>query len=95
MSSLRGRRGRRASNTGGGEPAPAEELASVKNGNNNKEENRAGARALAKIKAKLQGYEDSTSGELHGIEGQIQVLVNLARDPDNLCKMFPGWSPWI
>ena len=75
------------------ESAPPKETASMVD--SSKEENMAGARALAKIKAKLQGYEDSTSGELHGIEGQVQVLLSLARDPDNLCQMFPGWSPWI
>lgn len=58
-------------------------------------QNKAAAKAVAKIKAKLQGYEDWTSGEQHGILGQVLLLVNSARDPDNLCAMFPGWSPWI
>jgi ataxia telangiectasia mutated family protein len=59
------------------------------------DQNKAAAKAVAKIKAKLQGYEDSTSGEQHGVLGQVLLLVNSARDPDNLCQMFPGWSPWI
>jgi ataxia telangiectasia mutated family protein len=90
-----GRRGTRATKNGTSEATPSEDIGSVVDDNHNKEENKAGLKAIAKIKAKLQGYEDSTSGELHGIEGQVQVLVNSARDADNLCQMFPGWSPWI
>ena len=52
-------------------------------------------KTINKIKEKLQGYEDSTSGEQQGIEGQVQFLINSARDPNNLCKLFPGWGPWI
>ena len=52
-------------------------------------------KTINKIKEKLQGYEDSTSGEQQGIEGQVQLLINSARDPNNLCKLFSGWGPWI
>ncbi len=52
-------------------------------------------KTINKIKEKLQGYEDSTSGEQQGIEGQVQLLINSARDPNNLCKIFSGWGPWI
>ena len=52
-------------------------------------------KTINKIKEKLQGYEDSTSGEQQGIEGQVQLLINSARDPNNLCKIFAGWGPWI
>jgi ataxia telangiectasia mutated family protein len=52
-------------------------------------------KTINKIKEKLQGYEDSTSGEQQGIEGQVQFLINSARDPNNLCKLFHGWGPWI
>lgn len=86
------RRDSRGAKNGTKETTPSDDNGTI---NNNKEENKAGVKAIAKIKAKLQGYEDSTSGELHGIEGQVQVLVNSARDPDSLCQMFPGWSPWI
>lgn len=55
----------------------------------------ATTKAINKIKEKLQGYEDSTSGEQQGIEGQVQLLINSARDPNNLCNIFPGWGPWI
>ena len=59
------------------------------------DQNKAAAMAIGKIKAKLQGYEDSTSGEQHGMLGQVLLLVNSARDADNLCKMFVGWMPWV
>jgi serine-protein kinase ATM len=50
--------------------------------------NEAAALVLAKVQEKLQGYEDGTSGEQQGIEGQVQLLINSARDPANLCVMF-------
>lgn len=52
-------------------------------------------KTISKIKEKLQGYEDSTSGEQQGVEGQVQLLINSARDPDNLCTMFTGWGSWV
>ena len=57
--------------------------------------NEAAALVLAKIQEKLQGYEDGTSGEQQSIEGQVQLLINSARDPDNLSVMFTGWAPWV
>jgi serine-protein kinase ATM len=65
-------------------------------GNNvGEEQNQAALKTITKIKEKLEGYEDSTSGEQQGVEGQVQLLVNSARDPDNLCQMFGGWGPWL
>jgi serine-protein kinase ATM len=57
--------------------------------------NKAAAETLVKIQEKLQGYEDGTSGEQQSVEGQVQLLVNQARDPGNLCQVFVGWSPWV
>ena len=59
------------------------------------DENKEGAKTIARINEKLQGYEDSTSGEQQSVEGQVQLLINSARDPDNLCDMYFGWMPWI
>lgn len=59
------------------------------------DEHDAGSRAIAKIHEKLQGYEEGTSSERQSVEGQVQLLVNSARDPDNLAVLFPGWSPWL
>lgn len=57
--------------------------------------NELAAHAIARIHEKLLGYEDGTSGEQQSVESQMQLLVNAARDPDNLCDMFPGWAPWV
>jgi phosphatidylinositol kinase/protein kinase (PI-3 family) len=26
---------------------------------------------------------------------QVQRLMQDARDPDKLCRMYPGWAPWV
>jgi serine-protein kinase ATM len=57
--------------------------------------NEAAAHVIRKIQEKLQGYEDGTSGEQQSVEGQVSLLINSARDFDNLCAMFPGWAPWV
>ena len=54
----------------------------------------AAERTLLRIQNKLLGFEDPTSGVL-GIEGQVELLISEARNIDNLCKLFPGWSPWL
>lgn len=57
--------------------------------------NEAGSQAVAKVQQKLQGYEDGTSGEQQSVTGQIQMLVNAARDPEKLCEIYHGWGPWV
>lgn len=54
----------------------------------------AAARALIRVKQKLEGYEDPNGSSL-SIEGQVKQLINAAQDPHNLCKLFPGWAPWL
>jgi ataxia telangiectasia mutated family protein len=51
--------------------------------------------AITRIKEKLAGYEEGTSNEQHTVEGQVQLLINAARDPDNLCEIFHGWAAWL
>ena len=34
-------------------------------------------------------------GEARTVEGQVQQLLQEAQDPDRLCRMFPGWAPWL
>jgi len=58
-------------------------------------QNEAANRAVQKVQQKLQGYEEGTSGERQSVEGQVQLLINSARDPDNLAVMYPGWMPWL
>ena len=54
----------------------------------------AAERTLMRIKNKLQGFEDP-SGEALSVEGQVDLLINEAMSPANLCKIFPGWAPWL
>ncbi|CAH9111684.1 unnamed protein product [Cuscuta epithymum] len=56
------------------------------------EGNKDAARALMRVKQKLDGYED---GELRSVHGQVQQLIQDATDPDRLSHMFPGWGAWL
>ena len=57
--------------------------------------NEAANHAIRRVREKLNGYEDGTSGEQQTIEGQVRFLVRAARDPDDLSHMYPGWAPWM
>ncbi len=65
------------------------------NAEDDENRNDAAARAISKITNKLQGYEDSSSSIDKSVAGQVKLLINEARDPDNLGLMFVGWSPWL
>jgi hypothetical protein len=54
----------------------------------------AAERTLMKIKNKLRGYEDLSFDALT-VEGHVDMLINEAKDPTNLCRIFPGWAPWL
>ncbi|KAL5723782.1 non-specific serine/threonine protein kinase [Ranunculus cassubicifolius] len=56
------------------------------------EGNKDAARALMRVKQKLDGYEE---GEMRSVHGQVQQLIQDAIDPDRLCQMFPGWGAWL
>ncbi len=58
-------------------------------------ENDVATLTIAKINEKLQGYEEGTYGEQQTVEGQVRLLINAARDPDNLCLLYHGWMPWL
>jgi ataxia telangiectasia mutated family protein len=49
-------------------------------------------RALLRVRQKLDGIDDS---EPRSVEGQVQQLIQEARDPDKLCRLFAGWAPWV
>ena len=71
-------------------------LANKNDSINDNLENEGANRALSRIARKLQGYEDGImAGEMKSIEGQVKLLINAARDPDNLCMLFSGWAPWL
>ncbi|KAK1564596.1 hypothetical protein Q3G72_006661 [Acer saccharum] len=54
--------------------------------------NKDAARALMRVKQKLDGYEE---GEMRSVHGQVQQLVQDAINPERLCLMFPGWAAWL
>ena len=49
-------------------------------------------RALLRVRQKLSQTE---YGEALSVEGQVEILINEAKDPERLCRMFPGWAPWV
>lgn len=57
--------------------------------------NEAANHAIRRVREKLNGYEDGTSGEQQTVEGQVRFLIRAARDLDDLSQMFPGWAPWM
>jgi ataxia telangiectasia mutated family protein len=54
--------------------------------------NKMAERLLVRLRQKLDGVEDGT---LLSVKGQVNHLIREARDPKNLCRLFPGWQPWI
>lgn len=54
--------------------------------------NKLAERVLLRLQQKLQGYEE---GVQLSVTGQVNNLIQEARDPKNLCKLFPGWQPYI
>jgi len=53
--------------------------------------NKMANRALLVLSSKLEGREE---GALLSVQGQVGVLVQRARDPENLCAVFEGWAQW-
>jgi len=56
--------------------------------------NREAERALLRIQDKLFGRK-AGSNESLVVEGQVQILLDEARDPQNLCRMYDGWAAWL
>jgi ataxia telangiectasia mutated family protein len=56
--------------------------------------NREAERALLRIQDKLFGRK-AGSNEALVVEGQVQILLDEARDPQNLCRMYDGWAAWL
>lgn len=56
-----------------------------------KKGNRNAEMILIRLNEKLQGYED---GEILSVKGQVNKLINQAKDPKSLSSMFSGWSAW-
>lgn len=54
--------------------------------------NKLAERALLRIEQKLQGTEDGISSS---ISGQVERLIQQARDPRNLCRLYSGWQAYL
>ncbi|XP_069700137.1 serine-protein kinase ATM isoform X2 [Periplaneta americana] len=55
------------------------------------EVNRMAERALVRLRQKLQGTEEGTAAS---VGGQVNRLLQQARDPGNLSRLFHGWQPY-
>ncbi|GJQ73706.1 hypothetical protein Trydic_g14041 [Trypoxylus dichotomus] len=54
--------------------------------------NVSAARALLRVKQKLRGTEE---GGASSIEGQVEQLLQQARDISNLSRLYVGWQPFL
>ncbi|XP_070548845.1 serine-protein kinase ATM-like [Ptychodera flava] len=59
---------------------------------NTEESNKMAERVLLRLHQKLKGVEE---GVVVSVSGQVNRLIQEARDPKNLCRLFPGWQAWI
>lgn len=57
------------------------------------ETNKLAERFLQRLKLKLDGREDCS--ETSSVEGQVRNLIQEARDPMNLCRLFRGWQAYL
>ena len=63
-------------------------------GGTSTQHNREAERALLRIQDKLAGRMAGTHEAL-AVEGQVRALLDEARAPENLCRMFDGWAAWL
>ena len=49
---------------------------------------------LLRIQQKLDGRVHGGRERL-AIQGQVRQLIDEARDPENLCRMYHGWAAWL
>ncbi|XP_012149187.1 serine/threonine-protein kinase tefu isoform X2 [Megachile rotundata] len=54
--------------------------------------NKPAERSLLRIEQKLQGTEE---GLASSVSGQVERLIQQARDPINLCRLYFGWQPYL
>ena len=54
--------------------------------------NKVAERALIRLRQKLGGLED---GVQLSVAGQVNHLIQTARDTSNLSRLFPGWQAYI
>ena len=56
------------------------------------EANQLAERALLRLQQKLMGTEE---GMAKSVEGQVNRLIQIARDPQNLALLYSGWQPYF
>lgn len=54
--------------------------------------NKVAKRVLIRLRQKLSGFE---GGVQMSIAGQVNHLIQEASDPKNLCRLYPGWQPYL
>ena len=54
--------------------------------------NKMAVRVLLRLRQKLEGVEDSVP---LSVTGQVNHLIQEAVNPENLCRVYAGWQPWI
>jgi FKBP12-rapamycin complex-associated protein len=57
------------------------------------EKNAAAKKFLRRIRDKLNGNDFEGSRDLP-VNVQVDMLIDEATAPVNLCQMFKGWYPW-
>jgi serine-protein kinase ATM len=56
------------------------------------EVNESAKRTLLRLGQKLRGVEKGTP---LSVNGQVNLLIQQAMDPTNLCRMYQGWRPHV
>lgn len=66
------------------------------------ERNNSASRVLLRLRQKLMGIEEEggqtgaiSSGSSLSVDGHVSLLIQRAMDPDKLCRLFPGWQPYL
>eukprot|EP00004_Rigifila_ramosa_P010978 TRINITY_DN2315_c2_g1_i2.p1 TRINITY_DN2315_c2_g1~~TRINITY_DN2315_c2_g1_i2.p1 ORF type:complete len:1693 (+),score=401.59 TRINITY_DN2315_c2_g1_i2:338-5080(+) len=57
------------------------------------ERNQHAIAALKRVRAKLEGRDDSE--RRLSVGEQVEVLINNATNIEYLCTMYEGWTPWV
>ncbi|XP_063061017.1 serine-protein kinase ATM [Engraulis encrasicolus] len=74
-------------------PTPADELDAHRKGSSDSQSfNKVAERVLLRLQEKLKGVE---GGAVLSVGGQVNLLIQQAMDPKNLCRLFPGWQAWV
>jgi ataxia telangiectasia mutated family protein len=54
--------------------------------------NKIAERIIFQLKQKLSGYEN---GVQLSTRGHVNYLINEAVNPENLCRVWVGWQPYL